>query len=54
MRLWQTMRRISESNDALACFDASIDANLEGKLLWLLFIVVVAFACAVFAVAREL
>jgi hypothetical protein len=24
--------RISESNDALACFDASIDANLEGKL----------------------
>jgi hypothetical protein len=37
-----------------ACFDASIDANLEGKLLWLLFIVVVAFACAVFAVAREL
>jgi hypothetical protein len=25
--------RISESNAALACFDASIDANLEGKLL---------------------
>jgi hypothetical protein len=41
------------NSDALACFDASIDASLEGKLS-LPFITVIAFARALFAVVREL